>query len=617
MNIRRLLAVASAAFFVASSALAQSSGSVTSHAFAVGKGPGMTGFSSVLCGLAQIPVGQTAADPICQTLTGDVTISGAGATTIGPVTGTGSFVKNTSPSFATTINTPVISPLADSTTSLRINDFAQTHSILTLDSTNFRIGINKNPGAFDLDVNGPVKLNSTLSVTGHPTLEGVTSTGATGTGNLVFGTSPSIAGGALSGTFTGTPTFSGANFLTLGNLVQGAAYSFLGNSSSGTANYAPFTIGSLPLKASPISADTVIIADSAASGALSRTTAGALSTVGNVSSVNTLTGAVTLLTEPQGRLTLQANVPVMSSTQANIGTLRYDCYNGANVPYYTGSLDAMDTIASCEVSDAMVSAASAGQVVAGQVYDVWWVHSGANRICLAMSASSGGGGGWASDTGGSITARGTGYSQLDRVTRPYITNKNALTNCFNGATNYGSVSANQATYLGTIFATANGQSSFIFGGSASGGTAALFGVWNNYNRVSVTTNVTDSGTSYTYTSGTVRQARASSGNQVQFVLGAAEDGVIGSYINRVNTVATATATTTYGCGFDSTTTYSGQGALISAPTAATFIGASGVPCSWTPSVGFHTLSANESGDGTNANTINPGGLAQLSATLRM
>jgi hypothetical protein len=34
-------------------------------------------------------------------------------------------------------------------------------------------------------------------------------TGETGSGALVFGTGPSIAGGALSGTFSGTPTFSG------------------------------------------------------------------------------------------------------------------------------------------------------------------------------------------------------------------------------------------------------------------------------------------------------------------------------------------------------------------------------------------------------------------------
>lgn len=46
-------------------------------------------------------------------------------------------------------------------------------------------------------------------------------TGETGTGALVFGTGPTIAGGALSGTFTGTPTFSG-------NLIFSGVPSFTG-----------------------------------------------------------------------------------------------------------------------------------------------------------------------------------------------------------------------------------------------------------------------------------------------------------------------------------------------------------------------------------------------------
>ena len=133
----------------------------------------------------------------------------------------------------------------------------------------------------------------------------------------------------------------------------------------------------------------------------------------------------------------------------------------------------------------MVSAASAGQVVAANVYDVWWVHGGANRICIAMSAASGGAGGWASDTGGSNTARGTGYTQLDRITRGYITNANSITNCFNAAVNYGPVAANEGTYLGTIYASANGQISWTLGAAASGGTAGLLGVWNMYNRVDI------------------------------------------------------------------------------------------------------------------------------------
>src|SRR6202034_1869792 len=43
----------------------------------------------------------------------------------------------------------------------------------------------------------------------HISIGGVTPSGVSGTGNLLFGTAPAISGGALSGTFTGSPTFSG------------------------------------------------------------------------------------------------------------------------------------------------------------------------------------------------------------------------------------------------------------------------------------------------------------------------------------------------------------------------------------------------------------------------
>jgi hypothetical protein len=79
----KLLVVAfSAAFFIAS-AQAQNAGTVTSHAFAIGKGAGTTGYTSLLCTSAQLAVGQAAADPICRTITGDVTITAAGVTAIG------------------------------------------------------------------------------------------------------------------------------------------------------------------------------------------------------------------------------------------------------------------------------------------------------------------------------------------------------------------------------------------------------------------------------------------------------------------------------------------------------------------------------------------------------
>jgi hypothetical protein len=83
MKIFRVLLVASAAFFIACTASAQNAGTVTNHAFAIGKGAGVQGYTSLLCASAQLAVGQSAADPICRTLTGDVTLSAAGVTAIG------------------------------------------------------------------------------------------------------------------------------------------------------------------------------------------------------------------------------------------------------------------------------------------------------------------------------------------------------------------------------------------------------------------------------------------------------------------------------------------------------------------------------------------------------
>lgn len=85
MKIIRLLQVASAAFFFALSsvALAQNAGTVTNHAFAIGKGAGVQGYTSLLCPSGQFPMGQTAADPQCVAISGDATITAAGVLTIG------------------------------------------------------------------------------------------------------------------------------------------------------------------------------------------------------------------------------------------------------------------------------------------------------------------------------------------------------------------------------------------------------------------------------------------------------------------------------------------------------------------------------------------------------
>jgi len=479
-------------------------------------------------------------------------------------------------------------------------------------------------GSYAVSGTGSVAMTSSAAMT-SPTLTTPVLSG-TITGTYTIGGSPSISGGAInSGTVSGT-FMSNVNLAASGN---GGVTGTLPIANGGTgATTATAAIGNLmptPTRAGDVavwsgSAWTTLAGNNSGTQVLSENSSGVAawltaSGTGTVTSAAVVGGTgITLsgtcsstsalnctvsgsIHHPGGRLTLAANTPIMISTScggsacANQTTLRYDCYIAGGVPYYNGTNDMIDPITSCEVTDAMVSAASAGQVVASNVYDVWWVHGGANRICLAMSSATGGGGGWSADTGGSNTARGTGYSAIDQTTRSYATNKNALTNCFNGSTNYGSVSANQATYLGTVYANGNGQVSYVPGSGASGGGAALLGVWNMHNQIDVRTSVNDTKTSWVFSAGTIRQSDLSANNRVTFVTGLPVNGLTATFNQSASTAATG-AGGRFGFAMDSTTAFdmsgslqqSGSGAMLSTASSSNY---------YDPVVGLHFIQALE------------------------
>lgn len=139
------------------------------------------------------------------TLGGNLTISGSSALTlttsgvtnstlpVGSHTLAGLDVAQTFSALNTFTNlklsTGLIYPSSNSTTALGLGRADGSTYVLTVDTTNTRVGINKTPGAFDLDVNGALNVGSTLTFTTlDPTSLGSSVTTVTG---LTTNNSPS------------------------------------------------------------------------------------------------------------------------------------------------------------------------------------------------------------------------------------------------------------------------------------------------------------------------------------------------------------------------------------------------------------------------------------------
>lgn len=241
---------------------------------------------------------------------------------------------------------------------------------------------------------------------------------------------------------------------------------------------------------------------------------------------------------PQGRLTLSSATPVQTADMSGASTVYYDCYNGNVVP--VGSSPSNLTIGSCEIS--MVLAAA--NVLSGSVYDIFGVsNSGTLVICVGPAWSS-------------TTSRGTGAgtTELDQTNGGLWTNKNSLTNCYGGGagtTNYGSVSAHAGTYLGSLYATANGQTTLQFApAAAAGGSHPVVGLYNAYNRVVSVTMEQDSTASWTYSTTTWRALNNNSNNRITWLDGLGQSRVIASFV--VGCLPAVNVTCQTGVNIDST-----------------------------------------------------------------
>lgn len=448
-----------------------------------------------------------------------------------------------------------IYPTSDGTTALQITKADGITRVVDFDTTNARVGINKTPGAFDLDVNGALNVGTTLTFT---TLDSAS-----------LANSPS--------TITG---------LTINN------------SPNSTLDYIPY-FDHTANKWARCTVGSCAAAATAGVSSLNGLTGGLSLSAGSgitFSSASTTITATVPPIMPQGRLTLVTATPVMTSTQTAKTTIFYDCTQGGPgggqyVPVYNGSISVPLLINACEIS--MGLDAVTPHIASGSVYDVVAIsNAGALALCAGPA--------WTSTTN---RGTGAGTAQIDWTTTGYGTNAVSLTHCWGGAsgtTDYGPISANRGTLLGTFQASANGQTQCLFGTSgATWGTAASCLLVNVYNQVLLTLAFGNTTTSYTYNTATIRQAHGSPAAQATIIDPIGSNFVHATYANSVSPGNAGGYVA--GIGVGSTTTFSGFRYAMSAAGAnvANLSVYDGVP-----GVGVRTISANEwGGGGAGTNTV--------------
>jgi hypothetical protein len=206
---------------------------------------------------------------------------------------------------------------------------------------------------------------------------------------------------------------------------------------------------------------------------------------------------------PQGRLTLQSGAPVQNADQTGKSTIYYDSWVGNLVPVWNGSSWSYLSIAGDEIS--MGLDAVTPRVASGSAYDIFAINNGGNLV-LAIGPA------WSSTT---TRGSGAGTTQLAFL-GGIRTNAVSLAHAYGGAagtTDYGPIAVNQATYLGSFYATANGQTSMtLMPAAAVGGTNNFVVLFNAYNRVPGAARCNDSQTNYSHATAANTFAASDSSN---------------------------------------------------------------------------------------------------------
>lgn len=340
-----------------------------------------------------------------------------------------------------------------------------------------------------------------------------------------------------------------------------------------------------------------------------------------------------------GRLTLSTGTPVMIAGVTGATILYWTPWNGNQIGLYDG-VSAWTTLTQAEVSIPLTQSQTGTTHNGTKIIDGL---TDTSQICVGMKISGTGAGVGALvqsvDSATQVTATVNSTASAS-VSITFKLPLSSVADVF-GYNNSGSLKlefclwtsttarataitrqdgvivksgATTRRYLGTVATTTtDGQTEYSFGASASGGTAANLLLFNFSNRRTVRPSVTDSGSAYSYATGTMRSARASTSNRINFIVGISEDGVEATY-NAFGFGAGA-APISCGVGLDSTSVASGSlGAIGGDPTDG---GGGNLVAKYDglPAIGFHFLQALEKGNGGSSSFNTPDNSASFSGVL--
>ena len=286
---------------------------------------------------------------------------------------------------------------------------------------------------------------------------------------------------------------------------------------------------------------------------------------------------------PQGRLTLTTAVPVLIAAVTAATSVFYTPYNGSMVPIYNGANWTARSFA--ELTLAFTSnSGHTGYQHSGKNFDIFGYDS-AGVLTLATGPA------WTNDT--------TRADALVLQNGVLVNNASIVLRFGSAVGNTATVAAKTATYLGTMRASANGQTEFSFGRAASaGGTEDKWYLWNAYNRCLFATTVKDSTDSWAYATATWRATQGANTVRVSMVRGLDEEPISAEYA--CASIPGATGSVYVGAALDATNAFNGRSGAIGTLTIA---GSTVGGFDQVPGLGYHYVQAVENGGGAATGTF--------------